>query len=221
VSSFSSHPCVVDILGLFSTDVASFVVVEYVELGSLEKLLESNLDFTWEQIFSFAIDICKGMDHVHKAGVVHRNLKPSNVLVISTSPKAEVRLKVSDFGLARLVAAKMTGKRGPVAYMAPELLTNPAYTNSVDVYSFGIILWQLIARAEPFAGTPLAEIPRLTVEGKRPVIPAATPKVLRDLLESLWNQDPRLRPTFDTAHDRLKAAQGQISTFPPVANCTS
>jgi len=222
VSTFAPHPCVVDILGLFNSEVASFVVVEYLKGGSLEQLLQTSEKFTWDQIISFGVDICKGMAHVHKAGVVHRNLKPSNVLVVSTSSAAPVRVKVSDFGLARLVAAKMTGKRGPVAYMAPELLkkSEADYNNSVDVYSFGIILWQLITRGEPYHGISFVEIPQQTLTGNRPPIPESTPPVLADLLRSLWNQDPSRRPTFEQAQETLSGALKQQSNFPPVSSCS-
>ena len=98
-----------------------------------------------------AIDISKGMLHIHAMDAIHRDLKSSNCLVNSISESSDVNVKIGDFGLSRFVSrtreghtAKMTQGQGTIAYMAPEILKGDIYSKSSDVYSFGVILWELV-----------------------------------------------------------------------------
>jgi len=210
LSQVTNHPNIVDTLGVYNDGLNSYVVVEYVEGGNLESFLKKHKEpLTWDQIFAFGLDICKAMQHVHKFNVVHRNLKPSNVMVVSSDPKAPIRVRVTDFGLARIVEPRISGKKTPVEYAAPETLKEVLgkFGPSVDVYSFGVLFNQLIARTtEPYPGVHTNDIPQEVLGGRRPIIPDYTPPILKQLIEAMWHADPQQRPLFPHVEAKLNAA---------------
>jgi serine/threonine protein kinase len=89
--------------------------------------------------------------------------------------------------------------------MAPEMLQEKKYTEKVDVYSFGIILSEILSMKPPFDGVKTWDIPDLVIEGKRPELPKKLPAKLRDLTVACWHQTPKKRPTFAAIYDKLRA----------------
>jgi len=213
------HPNIVEIIGVCRGEGSSMMIVEYVEGNNLEKVLLSSIPLSWETVLNYAIQICSAMAHVHQHNVVHRNLKPSNVIILK-SPKPGVDLKLLDFGMARLVAGSMTSKKGTLQYCSPEMLkaAGPGhFTTAVDIYSFGIFLWQLITRREPLIELQIFELPKAVIAGTRPKIPAKMPDILRHLIEALWADNPRNRPPFQHAKIELEKALGMVREFPDIS----
>eukprot|EP01102_Stenamoeba_stenopodia_P007043 TRINITY_DN1969_c0_g1_i1.p1 TRINITY_DN1969_c0_g1~~TRINITY_DN1969_c0_g1_i1.p1 ORF type:complete len:632 (+),score=158.64 TRINITY_DN1969_c0_g1_i1:296-2191(+) len=155
--------------------------------------------------FKVAIDIAKVMHFLHSKFVIHRDLKPQNLLMDSQLQ----HVKLADFGEAKEtydVAVTVTGTR---TYMAPELLekemftkqkASQVYDNKIDVYSFGIILNEMIMEMKPYAGSALNE--KAVVNGERPYYDRETYErlnciALLDLVHKCWHKDPTVRPTFE------------------------
>jgi len=216
ITRFSSHPCIAEILGVHKGETGSFVVAEYVHGQSLDHWLNSSHMFTWDQILTFAIQICNAMIHTHTSGLVHRNLKPSNVIILEKPTPDGVLLKVIDFGLARQLGDDVTKKRGPVQYTAPEIFENSTgdYTHAVDCYSFGVMLNQMMTRKEPFHIVALAQVPLEVRSGARPEIAQYTPPRLAELIKKLWSQEPKNRGNFEKAKEVLTQLLKSYQTSP-------
>ena len=162
--------------------------------GVLERVLDEG---------RLAIDAARGMTFLHAADVVHRDLKSANLLVTSG-----FSVKVADFGLARVKAraTTMTGQMGTMQWMAPEVLSNCRYTEKADVYSFGVILWELVTRACPYEAETEGQIQAAMAvlkDGLRPRVPSTAemqpvrfPTPYVQLMEQCWAQDAAARPPF-------------------------
>ena len=136
------------------------------------------------------------MAYLHSGNppVLHRDLKSANLLLDES-----YTAKVCDFGLSRLKEQErsMTGNCGTVQWMAPEVLANMSYNEKADVYSFGIILWELLSRECPFDGmSPIQCALAVLNRDKRPDIPKWCPPCLHALIKSCVKKEPDQRPSF-------------------------
>eukprot|EP01134_Creolimax_fragrantissima_P000080 CFRG0080T1 len=178
-------------------------------------------------VLDWALQIVNGMLYLHETlnpPVIHRDLKSANVLIASrsgsnhNSPRDnangivhdELVLKLCDFGTAREVDNNVYSKlqtfAGTLAWIAPEILCGDkrGYTLSADVYSFGIVLWELIMRAIPFEGISALTLARCVMEDKgRPPVPPQTPTSLANLMRACWNYKSEKRPTFRAIRQTL------------------
>jgi serine/threonine protein kinase len=151
-----------------------------------------------------ARDIVKGMIYIHAANLIHLDLKPENLLL-----DVNGNVKVADFGLTviRLDPRLLLkgGPKGTPLWMAPEMLLGKPFDEKADVYSFGIILWQLLTREEPFAEFTELEpfIKAVAVSGYRPPIPPGTNPRLAFLISKCWHALPALRPSFSEIDTQL------------------
>lgn len=150
----------------------------------------------WELVKGVACGAARGMAYLHSGNppVLHRDLKSANLLLDKS-----YTAKVCDFGLSRLKAQErsMTGNCGTVQWMAPEVLANMRYNEKADVYSYGIILWELLSRECPYDGmTPIQCALAVLNRDKRPDIPKWCPPALHALIRSCIKKEPNLRPSF-------------------------
>ena len=135
----------------------------------------------------------------NRNGVLHRDIKPDNFLIISLSAKAPVSCKIADFGTSRSItqaqeAFNHTAALGTPIYMAPEILEHKPYSAKIDVYSFGVMLWVLYTRREPYTELKRQwDIPKYVIKGNRPTVPDHCPEPLRELFNQCWAHDPRDR----------------------------
>ena len=142
------HPNIVMFMGACTKLPNLSIILEYCPNKSLWNLLKNkNIILHWEDRRRLAIDISKGMNYLHsfKVPVLHRDLKSLNILIDDS-----YRPKIADFGWTRLKADKMTEKIGTFQWMAPEVLKTNTYTEKADVFSFGIILWEMASREPPY-----------------------------------------------------------------------
>lgn len=174
---------------------------------------------------SFALDIANAMECLHINGIIHRDLKPDNLLLTANLKS----VKLADFGLAReeSLTEMMTAETGTYRWMAPELYSSVTlrlgdkkhYSNKVDVYSFGIVLWELVTNRMPFEGmSNLQAAYAAAFKNVRPSIPEGLPEELVNILQSCWAEDPNMRPTFSQVVGNLTSL---LFTLPEPQSCLS
>ncbi|XVF29700.1 hypothetical protein REPUB_Repub15cG0144800 [Reevesia pubescens] len=161
---------------------------------------------------NFALDIARALDCLHANGIIHRDLKPDNLLLTANHRS----VKLADFGLAReeTVTEMMTAETGTYRWMAPELYSTVTlrrgekkhYNNKVDVYSFGIVLWELLTNRMPFEGmSNLQAAYAAAFKQERPTLPDDISPDLAFIIQSCWVEDPNIRPSFSQITRMLNA----------------
>ncbi|OHT02315.1 TKL family protein kinase [Tritrichomonas foetus] len=169
------------------------IVTKYIANGSLYSMLHTKKTLDAAEKTLIAYGISAGMQFLHDREIIHRDLKTQNVLLDDNNVPV-----ICDFGSSRIeVEGAMTSSFGTPNYMAPEFIQGEEYTLSADVYSFGLILWEMLTGEVPFAGLESAQvIYNVVIQQQRPIIPENTPIYLQKLIESCWAHNPHERPTF-------------------------
>ncbi|KAL6061719.1 Center divider [Balamuthia mandrillaris] len=153
MSGFKKHPNVAQLLGISKQPLA--LVVEYINGGSLFHFLRENPNLEWALRLDIALDIARGMDYLHSYSppCIHRDLKSPNVLMKQTTDengKVQLTAKVSDFGLSINSTWSAGREVDNPLWLAPEVMRGEEYSEKSDVYSYGIILWELFRQVQPF-----------------------------------------------------------------------
>ena len=174
------------------------MVSEFMFGGSLYEMLYKKKRIPDPQKrLNLVLDIARAMAYLHncKPAIIHRDLKSLNILLDEKGDHA----KVCDVGLARFKNEEqtITGAVGTFSWMPPEMMKNLPYTEKVDVYSFGLVVYEIVTGRLPFAGLPPAQVSlRVAVHDERPPLPSFTPKHWRDLITTCWQTDDKQRPSF-------------------------
>jgi serine/threonine-protein kinase len=221
-----NHPAIVAVYDTgedrTATGATPYIVMEYVEGETLRDVLRREGRLDPQRAMSLAADICGALDFSHRNGIVHRDVKPGNVMI---TPEGAV--KVMDFGIARAVsdsAATMTSTAaviGTAQYLSPEQARGESVDARSDVYSVGCLLYELVTGAPPFTGdSPVSvayqhvrEDPRLP-SSINPVIPPALDAILLKALSK--NPANRYQSAADMRSDLLRAVAGQRVEATPV-----
>ncbi|XP_074662545.1 mitogen-activated protein kinase kinase kinase 7-like isoform X2 [Tubulanus polymorphus] len=192
-----NHPNIVQLHGA-STVQPVCLVMEYAEGGSLYNVLHGNgpqPEYTLAHAMSWCLQCAVGVQYLHNMkpkALIHRDLKPPNLLLIMGG----TILKICDFGTACDIQTHMTNNKGSAAWMAPEVFEGCNYSEKCDVFSWGIILWEVITRKKPFdeIGGPAFRIMWAVHNGTRPPMISNLPKPLEILMTKCWSKDPSERP---------------------------
>ncbi|RHZ84019.1 hypothetical protein Glove_86g150 [Diversispora epigaea] len=171
------------------------MVIEYAVHGSLRALLsdlkKSGKELTWKGRITFLFNIAHGLESVFKADLVHGDLHSGNILVLEMYPV------IGDFGLCKPKTSVGKVTSGVIPYMAPEVLRGEKYTQASDIYSFGMIMWEIETGQLPFSGC--AHDVHLVMDickGLRPPISDLMPKCYSDLICRCWDANPSNRPSI-------------------------
>ncbi|XP_024973886.1 serine/threonine-protein kinase STY17-like isoform X2 [Cynara cardunculus var. scolymus] len=203
------HKNVVQFIGACTEPTKLCIVTEFMARGSIYNFLhKQNGSFKLPLLLKMAIDISKGMSYLHQNNIIHRDLKTANLLM----DEHEV-VKVADFGVARVQTQSgvMTAETGTYRWMAPEVIEHKPYDHKADVFSFGIVLWELLTGEVPYSYlTPLQAAVGVVQQGLRPTIPKQTHPKLTELLDSCWQQNPASRPDFTQILDKLKQLAKEV-----------
>ncbi|XP_040997278.1 serine/threonine-protein kinase STY13-like [Juglans microcarpa x Juglans regia] len=188
------------------------IVTEYAKGGSVRQFLTKrhNRAVPLKLAVKQALDVARGMAYVHGLGLIHRDLKSDNLLI-----NADKSIKIADFGVARIEVQTegMTPETGTYRWMAPEMIQHRPYTQKVDVYSFGIVLWELITGLLPFQNMTAVQAAFAVVnKGVRPVIPNDCLPILSEIMTRCWDANPDVRPPFTEVVRMLENAENEIMT---------
>uniref|UniRef100_A0A2C9JMT7 Mitogen-activated protein kinase kinase kinase 7 n=1 Tax=Biomphalaria glabrata TaxID=6526 RepID=A0A2C9JMT7_BIOGL len=194
-----NHPNIVRLYGA-CREQRVCLVMEYAEGGSLYNVLHGSgqqPDFTTAHALSWCLQCARGVEYLHNMkpkALVHRDLKPPNLLLVNGG----TILKICDFGTACDIQTHMTNNKGSAAWMAPEVFEGSNYSEKCDVFSWGIILWEVLTRRKPFdeIGGPAFRIMWAVHNGKRPPLIQNFPKQFEGLLTRCWAGNPSERPSM-------------------------
>ncbi|KAI9517123.1 Mitogen-activated protein kinase kinase kinase 7 [Dissostichus eleginoides] len=194
-----NHPNIVKLYGSCNSPVC--LVMEYAEGGSLYNVLhgaEPLPYYTASHAMSWCFQCSQGVAYLHgmkPKALIHRDLKPPNLLLVAGGTV----LKICDFGTACDIQTHMTNNKGSAAWMAPEVFEGNNYSEKCDVFSWGIILWEVITRRKPFdeIGGPAFRIMWAVHNGTRPPLIKNLPKPLESLMTRCWSKDPSQRPSME------------------------
>uniref|UniRef100_A0A8C5R7F1 Fibroblast growth factor receptor n=1 Tax=Leptobrachium leishanense TaxID=445787 RepID=A0A8C5R7F1_9ANUR len=207
------HKNIINLLGACTQGGTLYVIVEYAAKGNLREYLrarrplemEYSFDInrvpeeqmTFKDLVSCTYQLARGMEYLASQKCIHRDLAARNVLVTESNV-----MKIADFGLARDVNnidyyKKTTNGRLPVKWMAPEALFDRVYTHQSDVWSFGVLMWEIFTLGgSPYPGIPVEELFKLLKEGHRMDKPANCTNELYMMMRDCWHAIPSHRPTF-------------------------
>ncbi|XP_020571165.1 serine/threonine-protein kinase EDR1-like [Phalaenopsis equestris] len=203
------HPNIVLFLGAVARPPNLSIVSEFLPRGSLYKILHRpNCQIDEQRRIKMALDVAKGMNCLHTSApiIVHRDLKSPNLLV-----DKNWTVKVCDFGLSRLkhstfLSSKSTA--GTPEWMAPEVLRNEPSNEKCDVYSFGVILWELATLRKPWSGmNPMQVVGAVGFQNRRLEIPNEIDPLVSRIIWECWQMEPSLRPSFAQLTTALKSLQ--------------
>lgn len=203
------HKNVVQFMGACTQPPRLCIVTEFMSGGSVYDYLHKQKGFfKFPTVLKVAIDVSKGMNYLHQHNIIHRDLKAANLLMDENGV-----VKVADFGVARVRAQSgvMTAETGTYRWMAPEVIEHEPYDHKADVFSFGVVLWELLTGKLPYEFlTPLQAAIGVVQKGLRPTIPKSTHPKFVQLLEKSWQQDPTLRPDFSEIIESLQQLAKEV-----------
>nr|WIL03466.1 serine/threonine kinase [Cedratvirus plubellavi] len=192
------HPNIITFVGSCLKNPNICVVTEFMTSGSLKDIINTGVG---KMSFRTKIDLLRqialGLEHLHDNKVIHRDIKPSNIL-IGSDPQDPKRLiaKLADFGFARIKEDGATMTRcGTPCWTAPEIIRGEKYDEKVDIYSFAVVMWQLITGKEPYKGCNFMKVSLDILNGERPPIPPECPRSCKKLMKRCWSAEVENRPS--------------------------
>ncbi|MBQ4517080.1 MAG: Stk1 family PASTA domain-containing Ser/Thr kinase [Clostridia bacterium] len=212
-----SHPNVVSIYDVVQDDELDYIVMEYVEGVTLKQYIEAKGNIPWREAVDYAAQICAGLDHAHKKGIVHKDIKPHNVIITR-----EGTLKITDFGIAKVMSSSTitTGNTtmGSVHYFSPEQARGGYTDVKTDIYSLGVVLYEMVTGKLPFEGDTAIAVAMQHIE-KEAILPSVLapdiPKSLENVIRRAMSKEKAMR--YDSVMQMLvdlkKVYTGNEVTF--------
>jgi Tol biopolymer transport system component len=198
-ASSLNHPHILTVHDTGEFETRQYLVTEFIDGGTLKDWAKAEKR-TWRQIVELLAGVADGLAAAHAAGITHRDIKPTNILVARNG-----YAKLADFGLAKLAdgtapadaVLTRTGEQthaglivGTVAYMSPEQAVGRPVDARSDIFSFGVVLYELLAGRRPFGGTTELEVLKTIVDGLPTPLPLDVPAALRGVVEKALERDP-------------------------------
>jgi predicted ATPase len=223
-ASALNHPNIVTIHEIGEAEAGRYIVMEFVEGRTLRSLINERIAI--DTLISIGIQIAKALSVAHSAGIVHRDIKPDNVMV-----RTDGYVKVLDFGLARLARFNLTNSDeetlvptaagailGTIGYMSPEQAHGDDVENATDIFSFGIVLYEMATCKHPFmAGSPFAVLQGITSQDPLPPsrLNPDVSQPLEDLILQMLQKDARFRPAAADIETLLLYLAGKSAKVSP------
>lgn len=205
------HDNLVNLLGIVIDEPNKCykIVTEYMSKGSLLEYLRSRgrQYVTRKDQIKFAYDTCKGMEYLESKEIIHRDLAARNVLI-----SEDDRAKVSDFGLALHDQNFQSSGKLPIKWTAPEALKKNKFSSKSDMWSFGVLLWEIYSFGRvPYPRIPLADVVKHVEKGYQMEAPEGCPKAIYEIMKKAWHLDNELRPKFKEVRKLLEKIQIDIN----------
>jgi serine/threonine protein kinase len=201
VAAGLSHPNIVTVFDVGESDGRPFIVMELVSGRTLEEQLRRDGALSANEVLAIARQVCGGLEHAHANGLVHRDLKPGNLI-----EREDGTVKIADFGIARPVEGTELTEAGAIvgtaAYLAPEQAEAGVVTPATDLFALGVVLYELLTGRLPWQVDSLASLAGRG-EVPPPELPAGTPPGLRTAIERCLQPDPERRPSSAAEVARL------------------
>src|SRR5215472_12793853 len=194
-----SHPNIVTIhdIGEDPETQTSFIAMEYIEGKNLKTLLGERAHFSHDQIADVIAQVAEAIDYAHRKGIIHRDIKPANIIITT-----DEKVKITDFGITNVASSNLTTTGqflGTPHYMSPEQVSGAPVDGRSDIFSLGVVLYELLTKRKPFQGENLTAISYKIVhedftppaELSRDVPPEFNPIVARAMAKDPWNRYQR------------------------------
>jgi predicted Ser/Thr protein kinase len=204
------HPNVVQVLGVSVDGQFPALVLEFCAGGSLDKrLYDQASPLSYADKLRLVVGISKGLFHLHNNNIVHRDLAARNILLSGTGDP-----KISDFGMSRLVndnkGNTTKSNVGPIKWMAPESIKRKEYSKKSDIWSFGVVVWEVVTGQEPYKDEDLMELAlNIRDTGKHLQIPDCEP-IFQSIMTYCFNAEPHDRPEMDAICELLDKAMESL-----------
>ena len=203
--SILNHPNIVKVYDVSVTDQLQYIVMEYIDGITLKEYLKQrNGALTWKEVVHFATQVLSALDHAHSKGIVHRDVKPQNIML-----QADGSIKMMDFGIARFSRAQsqtVSDKAiGSVHYISPEQARGDITDERSDIYSVGVALYEMLTGRKPFDGDTPVSIALMHMQStpKKPTeINSTIPEGLEQIVLRAMQKDPAQR--YQTAGEMIK-----------------
>ncbi len=229
------HPNIVQVYDTGVDDGRHYIVMEYVEGRSVAQLLQTRGPLGGELAVEIGVQACAGLEYAHRQGIIHRDVKPGNLMVIGgpagarrsdsgghDPPTGEMTVKLTDFGIARATAQTRLTQVGSVvgtaAYLAPEQARGEEATPAADVYALGVVIYQLLTGRLPWEGSTLAEL-AIRRENERPLSPTSYDPQVPETLSAavLRSLESDVSERYGSARELARALRDGLSGRAPAA----
>ncbi|XP_071778799.2 mitogen-activated protein kinase kinase kinase 12-like [Centroberyx gerrardi] len=206
------HPNIITFKGICTQAPCYCIIMEYCAQGQLYEVLRAGRKITPSLLMDWAMGIAGGMNYLHLHKIIHRDLKSPNMLITYDDA-----VKISDFGTSKELSDKSTKMSfaGTVAWMAPEVIRNEPVSEKVDIWSFGVVLWEMLTGEVPYKDVDSSAI--IWGVGNNSLqlpVPDSCPDGFKILLRQCWNSKPRNRPSFRQILLHLDIASADILSTP-------
>ena len=217
-----SHPNIVSIYDVSSSKAAEYIVMELIDGITLKQYMEKKGVLNWKETLHFATQIAKALEHAHAKGIVHRDIKPHNVMVLKSGA-----IKVMDFGIAQTMTSGNTKTKealGSVHYISPEQAKGGRVDNRSDIYSLGVVMYEMVAGRVPYDGDSPVNIALQHLGGKAELPTAFNPNIpkgLEQIIMKAMSLMARDRYTTATAMlydmDEFRKNPEKLFVLPPLS----
>jgi serine/threonine protein kinase len=203
------HPNLLSLLGACLEPPNLCSITEYVKQGSLDRVLKLYPHLDWKIRLNMAIECARGLFYLHRQRppIMHRDLKSLNILV-----DQNFHVRLTDFGLSQDKSTKMNTRVGTLNWVAPEVLEGAvAYDEKADIYSFGMVLWELLTGRTPYEGKSQLQVIRMIDMREKERVPENADPDYARLIRACWHEDPKKRPTIMRVMRQLEQIQALLN----------
>jgi Leucine-rich repeat (LRR) protein/GTPase SAR1 family protein len=216
------HPNIVSLKALCVRPIC--MILEWIPGGTLSDLLwgKRAKPLSWPVRLKYAIDCASGLSYLHALNIMHLDFRSPNLLVYNESPSAGICIKVADFGLSTTSSGSHKGiKAFNPFWSSPEIISKAHYDLSTDIYSLGIVMWELLQNGRPFEehrpkfkGPEIIMTNAIASQNLRPTIPPNTPNAFAQLIQQCWHPEPAQRPSASDVVRQLESLAFELQQHP-------